>query len=97
MKKRKQKNMNHKIYLFFLILNFFSYSSDHCTARCPSIKCKVCGKHGHKKRDCPKLKHDIKDYTKETSELDDDLLIYWGGHCDVCKQGVKQKLRMRGQ
>ena len=66
--------------------------NDHCTARCPKIKCKLCSKFGHVKRDCPRLKSKIKDYTKEKHEKDNDLIVYWGGHCDVCKQGVRNLL-----
>ena len=78
-----------------ICLNCMKYTSDHCTARCPSIKCKMCGKFGHVKKDCPKVTHKIRDYKKEQHEKDDDLMVYWGGHCDVCKQGVQKLLAQR--
>ena len=75
-----------------ICMNCMAMVNDHCTARCPKIKCKLCSKFGHVKRDCPRLKSKIKDYTKEKHEKDNDLIVYWGGHCDVCKQGVRNLL-----
>ena len=82
-----------------ICLNCMAFTSDHCTARCPSIKCKLCKMYGHVKRDCPKIKHVNKDYSNGTHEQDEDLIVYWGGHCDVCKQGVRnleKRKRIRG-
>ena len=73
-----------------ICLNCMAYTSDHCTARCPKIKCKLCGKFEHVKKDCPKLKklknNVHKDFTTQTLEEDKDLDVSYGAHCEVCKQ-----------
>ena len=85
--------MSESSILKVICLSCMAFSSDHCTARCPTIKCKLCKKYGHVKKDCPKLEHVIKDYTRRTSEHDEDLIVYWGGHCDVCKQGAAKGIQ----
>ena len=60
--------------------------------RCPKNKCKYCGRIGHVRKDCPKLKlkHKInKDYTTETMEQDTDLDVSYGAHCEICKNSAR--------